>query len=69
MNSRILLFLLALVLTATSLLPIQEAVATSPIIAVGAERDAIRSTHILNREYRPWHFYGNTVRRRHARGR
>ncbi|PHS09981.1 MAG: hypothetical protein COA78_11655 [Blastopirellula sp.] len=32
-------------------------------------RDHIRSMDILNRPYRPGHFYGNTVRRRHHRGR
>ena len=38
------------------------------IITPSAERQAIRSTHILHRPYRPGHFYGNTVRRR-AHGR
>ena len=37
------------------------------IIATGAERDYIKSLHILDRPYRPLHFYGNTVRRRHFR--
>ncbi len=39
----------------------------SPIIATGAERQQIRATPILERENRPLHFYGNTVRRVHAR--
>lgn len=69
MNSRILLLILTVVLTVPTLLPIEEASASGPMIARGAERDAIRSTHILHRPYRPGHFYGNTVRRRHARGR
>jgi hypothetical protein len=67
MSSRVLLLVLVVFLTIPSLLPGQER-ARGPIIARGAERDAIRSTHILNRPYRPLHFYGNTVRRRHARG-
>lgn len=43
------------------------ALADGPIIAFGAERQQIRETPILERENRPLHFYGNTVRRRHAR--
>lgn len=43
------------------------AFADGPIIAFGAERQQIRETPILERENRPLHFYGNTVRRRHAR--
>ena len=38
------------------------------VIARGAERAKIESTPILERPYRPLHFYGNTVRRRHYRG-
>lgn len=38
------------------------------VIARGAEREKIQSTPILERPYRPLHFYGNTVRRRHYRG-
>jgi hypothetical protein len=69
MNSRTLLLILAVAFTVPSLLPLQDAVASGPVIARGAQRDAIKSQHILNREYRPGHFYGNAVRRRHARGR
>lgn len=43
------------------------ALADGPIIAFGAERQQIRETPILERDNRPLHFYGNTVRRRHAR--
>lgn len=68
MNSRALLLLLTVVLMIPSPLPGQQA-AWGPIIARGAEREAIQSTHILNRPYRPLHFYGNTVRRRHSRRR
>jgi hypothetical protein len=39
------------------------------VIARGAEREQIESTDILQRPYRPLHFYGNTVRRQHYRGR
>jgi hypothetical protein len=35
----------------------------------GQERQQMRATPILHRPYRPLHFYGNTVRRRHYRGR
>lgn len=38
------------------------------VIARGAEREKIQNTPILERPYRPLHFYGNTVRRRHYRG-
>ena len=38
------------------------------IIASGAYRQQLESTPIVNRPYRPFHFYGNTVRRRHYRG-
>ncbi|MBC8873841.1 MAG: hypothetical protein H8E44_30750 [Planctomycetes bacterium] len=33
-----------------------------------AHRQTIKSMHILDRPYRPGHFYGNTVRRRYYRG-
>lgn len=38
------------------------------VIALGAEREQIRSTDVLHRPYRPLHVYGNTVRRRYYRG-
>jgi hypothetical protein len=38
------------------------------IIAPSAQREVIKSTHILDRPNRPGHFYGNTVRRRHYGG-
>jgi hypothetical protein len=40
-----------------------------PVIATGAERQQIAATPIVDRPYRPLHFYGNTVRRRHHHGR
>ncbi|HUG69413.1 MAG TPA: hypothetical protein VMM76_16800 [Pirellulaceae bacterium] len=69
MTSRTLLLILAVVLTVPSVLPLQETAATEPMIARGDQREAIKSQYILDRGYRPGHFYGNTVRRRHARGR
>lgn len=39
-----------------------------PIIARGELRAEIQSTPVVERSYRPFHFYGNTVRRRHYRG-
>jgi hypothetical protein len=44
-----------------------QALADGPVIATGAQRQQIRSTPILERENRPLHFYGNTVRRLNAR--
>jgi len=38
------------------------------VIARGPEREKLQNTPILERPYRPLHFYGNTVRRRHYRG-
>ena len=37
------------------------------IIASGEYRQRLQSTPIEMRPYRPFHFYGNTVRRRHHR--
>jgi hypothetical protein len=37
-------------------------------ILFGAERAYIQSLPLLARPYRPFHFYGNTVRRRYYRG-
>jgi hypothetical protein len=47
----------------------QAASGRGPIIARGAQRQQIATTPILQRPYRPLHFYGNTVRRRHYHGR
>ncbi|EMI42091.1 putative secreted protein [Rhodopirellula sp. SWK7] len=38
------------------------------IIATGEYREQIKSLPIEQRPNRPFHFYGNTVRRRHYRG-
>ncbi len=42
---------------------------SSSVLPIGAEAQQIRQMDILNRPYRPGHFYGNTVRRMHYRGR
>ena len=38
------------------------------VIATGDYRQQLEKTPIVNRPYRPFHFYGNTVRRRHYPG-
>ena len=38
------------------------------IIATGDYRKQIQATPIEQRPYRPFHFYGNTIRRMHYRG-
>lgn len=38
------------------------------IIATGTYRQKLEQTPIVNRPYRPFHFYGNTIRRMHYRG-
>jgi hypothetical protein len=38
------------------------------VVTFGDQREKIQSTPILERDYRPLHFYGNTVRRVHYRG-
>ena len=68
MNNWILAMALAGVLWLTSAVVAQPDGNSYPIIATGAQREAIKSTPILHRPYRPGHFYGNTVRRRHHRG-
>ena len=39
-----------------------------PVFARGVQRSEIQSTPIHLRSYRPFHFYGNTVRRNYYRG-
>jgi hypothetical protein len=61
-----------LALVAGELLGISTAFAVGsgsvgPIIAFGEQRRQIEATPILERPYRPLHFYGNTVRRRYYR--
>ncbi len=38
------------------------------VILWGPKRQQMQSTHILRRPYRPFHVYGNTVRRMYYRG-
>lgn len=37
------------------------------VVATGREYATIKSMHILERPYRPFHFYGNSIRRRYYR--
>jgi hypothetical protein len=46
----------------------QEPGWSNVVIARGEMRQQIEATPILERPYRPLHFYGNTVRRAHYRG-
>jgi hypothetical protein len=62
-----LLTLLAVVLLAADPAQGQEPGWKGTIVAVGAERTKIQSTEIRKRPYRPFHIYGNTVRRLHYR--
>lgn len=59
---------LALVTCSTAAVPAQEPGWSGPVIAFGQQRAQIESTPIISRNYRPFHFYGNTVRRRYYRG-
>lgn len=63
-HMRSMLFILATLFISSAA---STVMADGPIIAFGEERDRIRNTPILERENRPFHFYGNTVRRMHAR--
>lgn len=56
---------LTLFVTASSA---QEPGWSGVIIARGELRQQIEATPILERPYRPLHFYGNAVRRSHYRG-
>ncbi len=65
--------LLVEVMVVGSLLITAAAVAGEPgwegrVIRFGAEREKVEQTDILNRSYRPLHFYGNTIRRSYYRG-
>ena len=41
---------------------------TGRIFKLGLDKEVTDAIHILDRPYRPFHFYGNTVRRQHYRG-
>ncbi len=60
--------ILVLISTSVATVAASEPKWQGNVIARGAERSKIESTPILERPYRPLHFYGNTVRRRHYRG-
>jgi hypothetical protein len=47
----------------------QEPGWTPRVVKMGEDREVSENTDILERPYRPLHFYGNTVRRRYYRGR
>ncbi len=63
----ILALVFTLLLSTISL--VQEPGWTGPVFARGELREQIESTPIEYRSYRPFHFYGNTIRRRYYRGR
>lgn len=46
----------------------QEPGWTTKVIKRGQDRQVSKNTQILNRPYRPFHFYGNTIRRLHYHG-
>lgn len=54
--------------SAVTMLPAEGAGFDPRVITFGSERDQIKSTPIEQRPYRPLHVYGNSVRRRQARG-
>ena len=56
------------ILLTTSTARSQEPPWTGPVIARGLDRAAIKSIDMLQRPYRPFHFYGNTLRRAYYRG-
>jgi hypothetical protein len=62
------LFVFGLLGLVTSFTCAQEPGWSGPILATGPTRARIESTPIERRSYRPFHFYGNTIRRRHYRG-
>jgi hypothetical protein len=68
MKNRLLGMLLLCSLFAATAAQAKEPGWSGTIIARGAERERIEATPILNRPYRPLHFYGNTVRRQYYRG-
>jgi len=52
----------------TAELQAQEPGWTSRVLKLGSERETSEQTPILERPYRPLHFYGNAVRRNYYRG-
>jgi len=68
MKKRVLAFAAAVGLVLTSSAFGGEPGWEGGIVRFGAERTKIRNMDILDRPYRLFHFYGNTVRRLHYRG-
>lgn len=64
----LLLIAVACLLGSTTTVKAAEPGWTNRVIKVGEDRKRSEATPILQRPYRPLHFYGNTVRRRHYRG-
>jgi len=62
--------LLAVIITLGMQIPLEAAEPGwwGVVIARGPDRAWIDSTPILQRPYRPFHFYGNTIRRSYYRG-
>jgi len=56
-------------LLGAALVSAQEPGWVGRVVLPEPQRKVIESTPILQRPYRPLHFYGNTVRRRYYRGR
>lgn len=48
--------------------PVSEPGWAPQVVMRGEDRERLQATPILERPYRPLHFYGNTVRRMHYRG-
>ena len=62
------MLMLAFLTCSASSVASQEPGWSGPVIAFGQQRAQIEATPIVSRNYRPLHFYGNTVRRRYYRG-
>lgn len=67
-NATLLLIAVVCLLGSTAGTQAAEPGWTNRVIKVGEDRQRSQATPILQRPYRPLHFYGNTVRRRHYRG-
>ena len=61
-------FVMAMVTAFSSATYGQEPTWRSEVVTSRQLREQIESTPIENRPYRPFHFYGNAVRRMHYRG-
>ena len=66
--ARIIVLALLILGTISSASHAQEPGWWGVVIAPRSIRPQIESTPIINRPYRPFHFYGNTIRRRYYRG-